>query len=466
MEARDSHRSRARTLLLVIGSLLTLASAAAEEGAPRGTANRQAVSGYRISGQAFIIDGRTRQETLLRAIGDPAGRTFASKEAVDAFVSERAKKLENMRMFRESSVTAKYGDEDAPDGLTPVMLEVRIRDGAKFVPIPYAFYNSNEGVMTGLIGNFPNVGGTLQDLIVLGMYSAPPDENDRLQWTEPNFMCLVSWSGIKAGPVELSLFGSVMKMNRELMDLGSVEAEYNELALSLVLAAKRPLAENLWGTASVSGFRALDHELSFVDDTAMFAYGPVDSRYGATVGVLMEDIDWTGNFRDGYRLAASLGWERKNLSYADARDDFLLEAEASLYWFPNRRINPSVRAYGFANTGLPLADVAKRVRGVRNGELRGNEGLALNAGMQVFVARAGSAEFHLLPYLDAIAIHTRDASRREYDYGVACGAELLVFVDAIKSLPIKVGFGYDLRPEERNGSGKFFEVDFTFQLTY
>ncbi len=465
MQPRQTPPLRARLPFFFLTSILALSlPAGADES--REAAERPDNAGFRITGQTFTIDGRTREESLLRAVGDPTGRTFASKEAVEAYAVERAKKLENMRMFRESSVRAMYGEETLPNGMTPVTLEVRIRDGSRFVPIPYAFYNSNEGFMTGVIGNLPNLAGTLQDLVVLGMYSAPPDEEDRLQWTEPNFMAIVSWSGVKIGDAEFSLFGSVMKMTRELIDLGSIKGEYNELAVSLGVRAKRPIAENLWGTASVSGFGCLDREIAFVDDASVYPYGPIDFRYGATVGLLMEDIDWTKNLREGYRAFTTFGWERTHPGYADARDDFLLEAEASFHWLPNERLNPSVRAYGFANTGLPIVDVAKRVRGIRNGELRGNEGLALSAGLQVFVARAGSVEFHALPYFDAIALHTRDTERREYDYGLASGVELLAFLDAMKSLPIKIGFGYDLRPAGKNGSGKFFEVDFTFQMTY
>lgn len=453
MEARETRPLRARLLIFIFASILALPfTAEAEE--------------YRIEKQTFAIEGRTRETALLRAIGDPTGRIFRSKEAVEAFASERAKKLENMRTFRESSVRVMFGDDSAPNGMTPVTLEVRVTDGARFVPIPYAFYNSNEGFMTGVIGNIPNISGTLQDLIVLGMYSAPPDENDQLQWDEPNFMCLISWSDIQAGPLDLSVLGGVMKMNRELMDLGTIAGEYNEFTVSLGVVAKKPLAERLWGTASITGFRGIDHEIRFVDDAAMYAYGPVDSRFGATTGLLREDVDWTGNFRDGHKMHATIGWERTNPAYAKPRDDFLVEAEASFHWRVNGRLNPSVRAFGFANTGLPLTDAAKRIRGVRNGELRGNEGIALNAGLQVFAARAGSVEFHILPYFDAIALHTRDADNRAYDYGIACGAELLAFIDAMKSLPIKIGFGYDLRPVGNNGSGKFFEVDFTFQMTY
>lgn len=433
---------------------------------------------YRVERQTVNVSGRTKTQALERRIGNATGREFTSREGVEAFAEGLRRKVNNLRSFKKSTVTVVYGNDDAegtarsPDRPIPVTIEISVTDGSAFVPIPYAFYNSNEGVMAGLIANAPNVAGSLENLLVMGLYSAPPDQNDMLQWADPNFMTIASWSGIPVGPTEVSLTGTVMKMNRKLERFGVLTGEFNEFMVGLSAKGKCPFTETFSAVGTVRAEKGLSSTISYVNDPSMLAYGPMDGRVIVKGGLLWDTVDWHGNFRSGVKAEPSASWTLSVPTYTAMRGEALFETEATAFALLGERINPSARVYAFALSDIPAADIAKRLRGIRNGEIWATEGVTLNAGTQILVAKGESVEFHLMPYADSGLFHIRknaavgEGEYRRFDWALSCGMEILLFFDSLKSLPIKVGFGYDLRGEEKNGSGKMYEVDFTFQTTY
>ena len=88
-----------------------------------------------------------------------------------------------------------------------------------------------------------------------------------------------------------------------------------------------------------------------------------------------------------------------------------------------------------------------------------------NATLQARVLRVGHTEIHLSPIIDAIAAYAPNDPDYEWDWGLTTGGELLFFFDNVKSLPIKLGFAYDLRPDSRVND-KRYEIDFSFSMTY
>lgn len=259
---------------LFVAALLTLALATTF---PQGA--------YRVERQTITVIGRTKTQALERRIGNATGREFTSKEEVEAFADGLRKKLNNMRSFKKATVTTKYdgkpsAEDPTPSGSRsiPVVIEVSVTDGSAFVPIPYAFYNSNEGVMAGLIANAPNVAGSLENLLVMGLYSAPPDQNDMLQWTNPNFMTIATWSGIPFGPTDISLTGTVMKMNRKLERFGVLTGEFNDFMVGFSVRGKYPFTNTLSAQGTVRIEKGISSDISYVNDPSMLAYGPMDGR--------------------------------------------------------------------------------------------------------------------------------------------------------------------------------------------
>jgi len=421
-----------------------------------------------VEKERYVINGRTRHEVLSNFLGDAQGMIFETEEDLASFVTARERKLENRRIFKESSVKVIVSSEErAPEGATPIILETRITDGKAFVPIPFAFYNSNEGVMAGVLGNAPNVRGSMQDVLFTGLYSAPPDQNDDLQWTDPNFILLLNWSGILLyPPFSLGFFTSIMKMNRKIEDRGEVLAKYNALSLIGTINLSIPIGQSAENTFSFGGRHILTNKVEFAETDESLAYGPYDWTITVKDTFSIKRFNWRGHFREGWKGQLEAEWEFIDPTYSACRTDVTLSGEASIFRIIGTRFNPQARIAAFTNTDLPHLDVASKVRGLRNGELKANTAITANTNVQILLARIGGTEIHLSPGFDIALAWTPEEDEREYDWACAAGGELLLFFDSIKSLPVKFGYAYDLRPPERNGSGKRYEIEFTFSLSY
>lgn len=419
---------------------------------------------YRIVNETYNISGRTRQRALEQILGSTLDREYSSQEDVYVLAATRKKRLDNMRLFEKTNVTPLFGEEE--NGVVPVTMETNITDGTAFLPLPLVFYNSNEGLIAGIIANAPNVSGTLQNLTGAGMYTAPPDEDDVLQWTNPNFMVMLNWSGIRIRPVIFRITAMAMKMNKKVEYLGIVKNKYLALSFTGILTGEIPLTESLSSKTSIRYTRSPDHSIRYITDPSLLVWGPLDSSAVMLTGFTVNSFHWEENFRSGWKAEFGGGYEWVNPSLAPIHSAIIGEADVAFFFPVSHRLNPQFRLYGFGRTGMPQLDAGAKIRGIRNGELRGNAGIYLNAGLQILVAKLSSLEVHFLPFVDAVWLYTDGAETREHDVGLAAGGELLIFLNTLKSLPVKLGFAYDLRPEDKNGSGKFYEIDFSFALTY
>lgn len=419
---------------------------------------------YRITAETYEISGRTREKALEHVLGSNLDREFSSIEDVYALVGSRKKRLDNMRLFKETGVEAIFGNEE--NGTVPVTIETRITDGTAFLPLPLAFYNSNEGFVAGIIANAPNISGTLQNVTALGMYTAPPDEDDMLQWDNPNFMILVNWSEIRINPVILSVTAMAIKRRKKVEYLGVLKNMYSALSFTGILSGKIPLSDTLSSKTSVKYTYSPDNSVNYTNDPSLLVWGPLDSSARIQTGFIIKAFHWEENFRNGWKADVSGGYEWINPSLASQHSAIVGEMEIAAFIPVSHRLNPQFRLYGFGRTGEEQIEAGTHIRGIRNGELRGNAGIFLNAGVQILVARFSSMEIHVLPFIDAVYLYTHDTQTRQHDTGLAAGGELLVFLKTLKSLPIKLGYAYDLRPRSKNGSGKFYEIDFSFTLTY
>ena len=442
------------------------------------TAFLYAESGYQIVDERYVITGRTRESKLAAELGADKGMRFSTKKELDAFVRKRAQKLENLRMFKKSSIAVTYPDnttatadaaadnESGDSRFIPVILEIRVEDGKPYVAIPYAFYNSNDGLMTGVIFSAPNISGTFRNLMLVGLYTVPPNDDDQLQWGSPNFTCMGILSGIKISPFTLGIDGTVKRMNRTIENRGIAEVKCRSVSLSGAVNLTYPFSESVSDTISFRLEGSPENSVSYYKDEKYLKYGPVASSWKIEDKIQIKRFDWIRNFRNGYRAFVSGSYASTKPEYADRQTEWMGKAEFAGYCAVNKRFNPNFRVYSFINSGLPHLDEGQNIRGIRNSEFKGNIGAFLNTSVQIFIVRFGNAELHIAPGIDYGYAYTFDDPDRKVDCGFGAGSELLVLFDSMKNLPIKLGFAYDLRPKSQNGSGKYLEVDFNFSFTY
>jgi len=432
-----------------------------------------AENAYTIADEIYEIPGRTRESALLSVLGNAEGMTFGSKEELEAFVAARAQKMENLRSFKKSGIEIVYPEtpnvaEPAPDpsAAVPVTLKVSITDGTPFFPIPYAFYNSNDGFQAGTLLTVPNIAGSLQDLLFIGLYTAPPDENDKLQWTNPNFMMLATWSGIRVKPFELGFSGIALKLNQLIEDRGVPVIKTNSLQAAGTFRVTYPFSDRLSDTVSLRLGGSPQNTIIYNDDPDFLSYGPISFSKELKNTVSYTDVDWIGNFRDGIKASVSTSYAVYEPRYADEWDDLMAEVEVAGYYAATDRFNPNFRVYSFVNSGLPQINPAGYIRGIRNTELKGNTGVFVNTGLQTKLFRFGTAELHLTPGVDWAFVHAYEDPDYTTENGFGVGTDLVLVFDAMKTFPIKLGVAYDLRPKYGDDIGNRIEVDFNFSFAY
>jgi hypothetical protein len=445
---------------LSVSLIILVVAAATAEGAnvPRG---------YRVVRDTYSIAGRTRETSVRARVGSAEGMTFPTKEELDGFAAARAQLLENMRAFKKSSVLVEIPTGYAPDdeGFIPAELVTRIEDGPKFIPIPYAFYNSNDGFMTGAIANAPNLSGTLENLTAIGLYTAPPGDGNALQWTDPNFTLIVALSGIRTGALELGLTAGAMRMNEKTVDRGEKMAEFSDPKGFVGAAVSWEIAERVKNSVKFRLSGSPSNDLAIVEDPDYLSYGPFDWSIDAEESVTRDAVDWKGNFREGSKATIRAKYAIAKPSYDERTKTLSGGAEYARFIRVDDRFNPSFRVGAEANSGFPDLKIGRNVRGIRNSSIKGNADAYANLSVQTSLFRLGHAEFHCSPVADAIVAYVPDDPDYEWDWGLTAGGELLVFLDSVKSLPIKLGFAYDLRPDSRVNDERF-EIDFNFAVTY
>ncbi len=423
--------------------------------------------GYRIERETYEIDGRTREKSVRARVGSAEGMTFSTREELEAFAAARAQKLENLRAFKKSSVVIGIppGNEATDEGLVPAEMVTRIEDGPKFIPIPYAFYNSNDGFMSGVIANAPNLSGTLENLTAIGLYTAPPGDGNDLQWADPNFTLIAALGGIITGPLEFGLSAGAMRMNEKIVDRGEKMAEFSDPKGFVGASVSWDIAERVKNTVKVRVLGSPSNTLALVEDPRYLAYGPFDWSVDGEESVTRDAIDWKENFREGSKATIRVKYAIAQPSYDELAKTLSGGAEYARFFRVGDRFNPSFRVGTEANSGDPDLKIGRNVRGIRNASIKGNADAYANLSVQTSLFRVGHAEFHFSPVADAIVAYVPDDPDYEWDCGIAAGGELLVFLDSVKSLPIKLGFAYDFRPDNRVNDDRF-EIDFNFAVTY
>lgn len=421
---------------------------------------------YIITNEIFEISGRTRESAVKNEIGSSKGKEFDSRGEVESYVSTQRQKLENIRSFKTSSISVIYPEATENLDQIDVTLTVKIEDGSVFLPIPYAFYNSNDGFQGGLIINLPNIGGTLSDMVIVSLYGASPDENNVPQWADPTFMLLTAINNISAGIFNVGASASIMKMNQKIVERGIQGVRSEVFGGSGSLSFEIPITETVSNTTGLRISGAASSTIVSVTNPDLLSYGPIERSLTIQDALEYKNINWEGNFRKGWKASIQGSYTRNNPFEQTKTDDFLGEAEISGFTILNNTFNPSFRLYTFANTGLPLLNVAFYTRGIRNTELKANTGIFLNTGIQTRLFKRGGAELHFTPTVDLMWVHVYKDAYYTDDVGLGIGGDVLLIFDNLKTLPIKLGFAWDTRPANKIGSKERLEVDFSFSFAY
>ncbi|ULQ60912.1 hypothetical protein K7I13_06540 [Brucepastera parasyntrophica] len=433
---------------------------------------------YIIAQEVFEISGRTREKRLLDELGTAEGRIFSSESELEAFAEYRKQELENLRLFKETSVDIEYPEEGAvppdqeggeskpeADGPIQVVLRTKVEDGIPILPIPFAFYNSNSGFAAGVFLNMPNIFGTMQDLMLAGVYMAPPAADDSLQWTDPDLVFGLMWQGIKIFRLKLTVVAALVKINQETTARGIPQVKLTHTSLTGGIMLTYPFTESFSTSSSFMYTAGLANSLVDVSNPDYLQYGPYKTQIQVGQIFSFDNVNWTGNFRKGIKIRGDIGYNYADPVHAEAYHDFSSSLEYCQYFAAGEWINPNFRAGAFINSGPPSLEAGRFIRGIRDNELKGNYGFYVNTGIQIRILRLKILEVHLAPSADFIFVSAYSDPDYLADYGFAIGSDIMVILNHMKSLPLRLGFAYDLRPESRIGN-KRYEINFSFSFAY
>lgn len=66
---------------------------------------------YVITTERFEITGRSRENAVINEIGSSQNKIFNSRTEVENHVADQRQKLENIRSFKKSSISATYAEQ-------------------------------------------------------------------------------------------------------------------------------------------------------------------------------------------------------------------------------------------------------------------------------------------------------------------------------------------------------------------
>lgn len=447
---------------------------------------------YILGGLSVTVQGWTSEAALVRKLEYRAGRTFADRFLLDAYLADLRRKLSNIRSIAEYEL--KDTEEALPDSpQVKVNLSLQVKDSWNIIALPYPKYDTNTGLTLSLKARDFNFLGTLEPLKVNLDFRR--DQNERISFlVDTEFLIPFS-----LGASELAWYfyqASDIRLEKPWGWLGITRLSTSrEVAANLksTLAAEETLKINeldadgnipygvrfIHGLSYSLGYKLLPEFWGFKDPTYtprifMEAHNSpeqggqrmfLDAALGFDHSLRMGRIDWKGNLRSGASVAI-------NQRFAYKIYDILWDRETSAeiqYHIPFRwewwNAGVSLRAGGWWTGEGPKTNAGNLLRGIVDRRIDSALGAYVNLEAPFTVllwkpvewfgwswAKFSGFEMMLSPTLDLALADAKGWALGSEDFWVGGGGEVLVFSDFIRSFFVRASLAYDLRAVLENRS--------------
>jgi len=432
---------------------------------------------YEIAAVSYTVDGLTRESLLETYMEIKEGKLFFSPQELEEYLADKQVLLLNQRSFAEGTVSIKRIVE-RPDGPDLVYLTVWAKDTWNVIVLPYAKYDSNEGLLVSLRGRDYNFLGSMQTFALNldyrftelekhqfslnGDFSIPFSlwgrdwvfdiyHNTEFEEDQALFFNLNTDLGHYVG-----LFGKRWKFNisNDLFINRSDSAGLIADPWYLTTGAS-------FGGAIPLGLSVGKHPLCYSPSLSLTgSYVPADqiseSRQGITGGFSHSlgwgRIDWDGNFRTGYTVSLS---NSNSYDFYDEDPAFSLDAkfQGHLAWGWG---GLNTRLSGFwkfdtavtSDAGAPMRGIIndKITKDDENGDLEAGTYLSLDLPFNMWIwFMSRWFEGHLSPFLDLGFFRKTDGTAGYDTLWYSAGIEGFAFAKAARSLYLRVSFGFDLK---------------------
>lgn len=432
------------------------------------------------------IEGRTRLWVLRNLLDLEEGLRFYSEEELVAFLLEEQQTLINQRELQTSRITFTLGDvpEEAHPGEIveqPVSVHIYVRDTWNIIALPYARYDSNEGLLLSIRARDYNFFGTLQDLRIDLDYEFTEDEENVItlsaDFSLPFELLRREWAlitrkslAVQEGEVDFRLgLGLEHYFAWAGMDwTAGVIQEYRYLSDDkyedgYYLGNRFSLGTSLHLPASLPLFGRLRYAPGVYSSINYRPGGISEERQGVRVGfdqrLLAGRFNWVGNYRDGqtfvvgndneYNIETDT-WD-KELSGEIAVFRKLWQRDPGVY--PRAGVSGRVVSFYLLDGASEDQDNAARfARGILNDRMNGDLGVFLNLDLSVTVWTLRPIfEMQIGTFFDVAYVsdtrgdfYESTSFDRERDLKFGTGLVVIGFPFFARSLFVRGSYGVDV----------------------
>ncbi len=352
---------------------------------------------FRISKIEYDLE-KTRQSAVERKIPISTKRTFASKEELDIYIEDLKVRLQNERVFQETSVEYEIeeadeeADESEEESTRLVTVKVKATDSKSMLILPYPKYSSSDGLSAKIKMKDANFFGTMSALSAEAYFSMKSDGEDGEETQKAIGFEFKYDFPFQAGPFNASWnndYAAEYTIDTKEMEFNTKTGLTFELPFdtySFVLDVSQGIARDLdYERYDDELYLSTDANFSmpikvseidnwgdikwkpYIDFLANYEYdGEIDSENIDLSSPLLtfgheastKRVDWHENFRNG--LSAKAG---QAISYNFQRSEYDPKIYAEVEAFKSAKyIGLYSRLYAFASFGR-YEKIGERIRG-------------------------------------------------------------------------------------------------------
>lgn len=298
---------------------------------------------FQIKSVKYSIQGNTNESALIRKFYIDKKMIFKSENELIFYINELKTKFNNERNFEFSNITYSKIEQNADiKKIQFVELEISVCDSKHFLALPYPKYDSNSGLSAKLKIKDTNFAGTLNELNADFIYETERDENNwnkinqkiggNFQYDFPfrlgkinatwNNKDNITYTVANKNPefnlntgftfeLPFSNFSLLFDINQEVTE----NFNYKKYADDLYGRTTASFSVPVNISKSFSGIKILPYILAdcaYDKDGINIANKNLNGlSLSAGQKFLLGQINWVGNFRNGFFLNAdfSFGWD-------------------------------------------------------------------------------------------------------------------------------------------------------------
>jgi len=423
---------------------------------------------YVIRNVSFHIDGKTRETVLKHYLDIKPGTVLEGDEALQAFLADKLQMIRNQRTIEDGKIDFFFESSSGSPDKVFVDLDVYVKDTWNYLLLPYAKYDSNDGLLMSIRGRNYNFLGSMKKLAWNLDYQLDNSENSEYSlnggFSLPYYFWGFDWKFsfdedisvshddplyvyTKAGvsvdiPVDRLVWQASVNQSYYLNEDGDDDEDGYYLKTSGRFGSSIPTGFSIPGVGEVSYSPAVitSYAYKFFDSLSEDRRG---YELGAEHSLSAGRIDWIGNFRDGIEFSAD-----QDLRYNFYRDIWLSDSSFELQMHKAFGWGGiSSRFMGFYMYNDTEDDLGEPIRGILNDRMSGNAAVYVNLDFPVkmwiwFFDKW--FESHISMFFDYALVKPDGGDFSLDDGWYGGGVEGFVFFKSARSIYLRVSVGLDL----------------------